>query len=141
MTSLELLAARVAAFALVVALSVAGGFYWGHSSAADACAAKAGKATAKVEKAEDKRDENIDAIAAATAGAVAAAMNDNRAESNESTDRIRTVVVPGPCRAVDPDILRELRAAADDANAALGIRVRPVPSGPGAAGPGSAPVP
>jgi hypothetical protein len=115
--------------AAVLLASVGGGYWWGHTAAATSCKAKAGAATTKVEKVEDRRDENIDKIAAATAGAVAAALNENRGSTDESTERIRTVVVPGACRAVDPGILRELRAARDDANAALGIGVRPGASG------------
>lgn len=135
MTRLELWATRLAGTALVLALVFAWGYWLGSSAAKDACAAKAGTAAAKVEKAEDRRDVNIDAIASATAGAVAAAMNDNRATSNDSSEKIRTVVVPGPCRAVDPSILLELRTAADSANAALGIGVRPGAAGPGPAHP------
>lgn len=114
---------------LVLAAAVGGGYWWGHSSASTACQARAGSAAGKVEASEDRRDENIDAIAAATAGAVAAALNDNRGTTDESTARIRTVVVPGDCRAVDPVIVRELRAAADDANAALRAGLRPDAAG------------
>jgi hypothetical protein len=119
--------AQYRALALVLALCLFGGgmYWWGGNNARNACAAANGKASAKVEKAEDKRDANIEAIAAATASAVAAELNQNRNEGNESIERIRTVYVRPECRAVDPDILRELRQARDDANAALGISVRP----------------
>jgi len=113
-----------------------GGGYWrGNVAASDACEAEKGRAAVKVEAAEDDRDANIEAIATAAATATAAAMNENRGATNESSERIRTVVVPGACRAVDPAILRELREARDDANAALGIGVRPDPAGTDPANP------
>ena len=113
-----------------------GGGYWrGNVAASDACAADKLDVVTKVESTEDTRDENIEAIATAAATATAAAMNQNRGSTNESSERIRTVVVPGACRAVDPAILFELRAARDDANAALGIGVRPVAAGADPANP------
>jgi len=115
--------------------ALGGGYWWGHSAAAASCAARAGKASAKIEQAEDRRDANIEAIATATGASVAAALSANRGSTDESTERIRTVVVPGACAAVDPDILRELRAARDDANAALGVGVRPASSGASASHP------
>jgi len=108
----------------VVLGSVGGGYWWGHTAAATTCKARAGGAAAKVERVEDQRDAAIDKVAAATASAVAAALNQNRGSTDESVERIRTVVVPADCRAVDPDVLRELRAARDDANAALGSGLR-----------------
>lgn len=115
--------------AAVLLSAVGGGYWWGHTAAANSCAAKAGKAGAKVEAAEDRRDANIDAIASATAGAVAAALTQNRSSTDESVERIRTVVVPGACSAVDPAIVRELRDARDGINAALGVGVRLDPAG------------
>lgn len=116
--------------------AAAGGGYWrGHVAATNACSANAAKEIGRVEAAEDRRDENIEAIATAAATATAAAMNENRGATNESSERIRTVVVPGPCRAVDPAILLELRQARDDANAALGVGVRPVAPGTAPADP------
>lgn len=110
--------------------SAAGVGYWrGHAAATDACVADAAKVAGKVEAAEDKRDTNVEAIATAAATAAAAALNENRGATHESVERIRTVYVPADCRAVDPDILRELRAARDGANAALGIGVRPSAAG------------
>lgn len=109
----------------VMALSIGGGYRLGHTAATTSCAAKAGKAAAKVEAAEDRRDANIDAIGATTATGVAGALNQNRGTTDDSVERIRTIVVPGDCRAVDPGIVRELRAARDDANAALGVGLRP----------------
>jgi hypothetical protein len=121
---------------LVALLAYGGGMYWwGGSNARNACAAANGKASAKVEQTEDKRDANIEEIATAAARATAAELNLNRGQTDESTDRIRTVVVPGACRTVDPGIVRELRQARDDANAALGIRMRPGATEPAATDP------
>lgn len=121
--------------AAVLLGSVGGGYWWGHTAAATTCQAKAGGAAAKVERIEDRRDAVIDQVAAATAGAVAAALNQNRGSTDESVERIRTVVVPADCRAVDPDVLRELRAARDDANAALRSGLRPGAAGAAPADP------
>ena len=107
-----------------------GGGYWrGNVAASDACKAEKLDVVTKVESTEDARDANIEAIATAAATATAAAMNENRGATNESSERIRTIVVPGACRAVDPAILLELRQARDDANAALGVGVRPDAAG------------
>ena len=114
---------------LAVVGAFGGGFLYGKSVEKDACIADAAKAAGKVEAAEDKRDENIEAIATAAATAAAAAMNDNRGTTYESVERIRTVEVPADCRRVDPVVLRELRAARDGANAALGVGVRPGAAG------------
>ena len=114
---------------LAIVGACGGSFMYGRSVEADKCEADKGRAVVKVEAAEDTRDEKIEAIATAAATATAAAMNANRGTTNESTERIRTVVVPGACRAVDPAILRELREARDDANAALGVGVRPDAAG------------
>lgn len=102
-----------------------GSFLYGKSVGADKCEADKGRAVVKAEAAEDTRDDHIEAIATAAATATAAAMNQNRGATNESSERIRTVVVPADCRRVDPVILSELRAARDGANAALGVGVRP----------------
>lgn len=119
--------------------AAAGGGYWrGHVAATNACAANAAKEVGKVEAAEDRRDENIEAIATAAATAAAAALNENRGTTYESVERIRTVEVPADCRRVDPVVLRELRAARDGANAALGVGVRPVAAGTDPADPGRA---
>lgn len=106
---------------LVALLAYGGGMYWwGGSNARNACAAKAGKASAKIEAREDRRDQAVDAIGAETDKAVNTEQNLNRSRTDESAHRIRTVVVPGNCRAVDPAVVRELQQAADDANATLG---------------------
>lgn len=117
---------------VVLALAVCGGYWWGHTAAATSCAAKAGAAGARVERAEDRRDANVEAIATATAAAVAATITENRGSTDESTERIRTVVVPGACRRADPVVVRELRAARDDVNAAIraGLRLEPTGADP-----------
>lgn len=115
-----------------------GSFLYGKSVEADACEAAKGRAVVKTEAAEDRRDENIEAIATAAATAAAAALNENRGTTYESVERIRTVEVPADCRRVDPVVLRELRAARDGANAALGVGVRPVAAGTDPADPGRA---
>lgn len=114
---------------LAIGGAAGGGYWFGHSVASDACIAKAAEDAGKVEAAEDKRDTNIEAIATAAASAAAAAMNENRGSTYESVERIRTVEVPADCRRVDPVVLRELRAARDGANAALGVGVRPGAAG------------
>ncbi len=125
------------ALALVLALGLFGGgmYWWGGNNARNACAAANGKASAKVEEAEDKRDANIENIATATANAVAAELNRNRGQSDERSERIRIVEVPGACRNIDPAIVRELRQAADGINATLGIGVRSDTPGTSAANP------
>jgi hypothetical protein len=131
-------AAMVAAvLAAVLALGLFGGgmYWWGNSNGRNGCAAANGKANAKIEKAEDKRDLAIDGIAAATAEAVAQELNRNRGLSDERSERIRTVEVPGNCRAVDPVIVRELRQARDGVNAALGVGLRPSSTEPDPANP------
>ena len=125
----------ILAVVLAIGCSGGGGFLYGRSVEADACEAEKGKAVVKVEAAEDTRDEKIEAIATAAATATAAAMNANRGSTNESSERIRTVVVPGACRAVDPSILFELRASRDDANAALGAGLRSAAAGTDPANP------
>ena len=114
---------------VVLILAVGGGYRWGSTAAATSCQAKAGTAKAKVEGVEDARDEAIDKIGADTSSASSAALNQNRGDTDESIERIRTVLVPGDCVAVDPGIVRELRAARDDANAALGVGLRPGAAG------------
>ena len=124
---------------LLLGGSVTGGYVWGARNAAALCAASNAKATGKIEKAEDQRDANVDAIGASTSAQVASEVNQNRGSTDESAERIRTVYVRGDCRDVDPGILRELRAARDDANAALGIGVRPVAAGSASADSGHGP--
>lgn len=113
----------------LVALALLGAsFAAGYRVRGSMCEAAAGKNAAKVEKAEDRRDENIEAIAGATASAVAGALAQNTGDTHESEARIIRVPVAGACRDVPDPILRELRAARDDANAALGVRVRSAPT-------------
>lgn len=125
----------ILAGALAFGGACGGSFLYGKSVGADKCEADKGRTVAKAEAVEDTRDDRIEAIATAAATATAAAMNQNRGATNESSERIRTVVVPADCRRVDPAILRELREARDDANAALGVGVRPDAAGAATANP------
>lgn len=129
--------AQYRALAFVLALGLFGGgmYWWGGSNARNACAAANGKAAARVEKVEDKRDLAVEAIAIATAEAVAVELNRNRGATDERSEKIRTVYVRAECRAVDPAVLQELRQARDDANAALGVSVRSSATGATAANP------
>lgn len=137
MTPIALIPVQYRALAIVLALVLFGGgmYWWGGNNARNACAAKQGKASAKVEKAEDKRDEQVEKIATATATAVARELAMAKGETNESADRIRVVEVPIACRSVDPGIVRELRQARADANAALGVRLRSGSTEPAATDP------
>lgn len=131
---LQVAAGKWAIVAVLLVSCVGGGYVWGSRAAATKCAARNGNAAAKVETREDKRDLNIDAIGTAVSTAVSTAMAQNKGGSDESAERIRTVVVPADCRVVDPGIVRELRAASDDVNAALGVRLRPGATGAAASG-------
>lgn len=117
------------------ALLVFGGYRWGARATADHFQAATGKTLEQAIVAANKVSVAVDRIGADTTHAIAAAVNDNRGSTDESTERIRTVVVPGDCRAVPADIVRELAAARDDANAALRAGVRPGATGPAAAHP------
>lgn len=110
---------------LALAGSVFGGYQWGASSERDACAAAAGGQAAKAEGIEDGRDASVDAIGSATSAAVNAAGNQTREAAHESAERVRTVVVPGPCRVVDPVVVRETRAAVERINAKVRGGLRP----------------
>jgi hypothetical protein len=116
------------AVAVALALSLGGGYWWGHAAATTACAAKAGKAVVKVEAIEDKRDAAIDAIGAHSRATTDVALNSNKEATDESAERIRRVPVSPAC-VVPGDVVRELDAARDAANAALRGGVRP--GGPG----------
>jgi hypothetical protein len=121
--------------AAVLLSSGGGGYWWGHTAAATSCKAAAIKPLTKAANAGARRDAHVDAIGQASAAATDAALNRNRNATDESAQRIRTVVVPGPCRLVDPGILRELRNARDGTNAALGVGVRQGAAGAGAVHP------
>lgn len=119
---------------VVLSLALAGGGYWfGCKTTADHFKAATGTSLEAAIKAGNRKGGAIDAIGSATAQTTAAAVNDNRGSTDESVARIRTIVVPGPCGDVPAPILRELRAARDDANAALGAGLRPGAAQPGAA--------
>ena len=106
-------------------VSITSAFFYGQHVANAEHGAKQGVIAASVEAKEDKRDVAIDAIGTAAREGVLAALNENRNLGNERTERIRTVVVPSDCRAVNPAILRELSAAGNDINAALRSGLRP----------------
>ena len=130
--------AILAALLLWIASAV-GSFFWGRHVEGNARDAAAKAAGDKIEAVEDKRDTNVDAIGAAVAAGVAAALNENGSTTHESAERIRTVLVPGTCRDVDPGIVRELAQATDDANTTLRVGLRSAASRAAAADPGDAP--
>src|SRR5690606_26396006 len=121
--------------AVLLLATGSGGYWWGHRTAASSCAAKAGAAAAKAERAEDQRDEAIDGIGAATVAGRSAAEGETRSATHASVERIRTVVVPGDCRAVDPVVLRELDEGRERVNAKIrsGLRQRAAGADPAAA--------
>jgi hypothetical protein len=111
---------------IVSVLQIGGGYWWGHTAATDHAKAKSGTALDRAVVGANAKGAAIDKIGSDTSHATAAAVNDNRGSTDESTARIRTVVVDGPCRDVPPAIVRELDTARDDANTALrtGLRSR-----------------
>jgi hypothetical protein len=113
----------------VVILSLAlagGGFWYGCRVTTDHWKAATGKTLEEAVKDSNARGAAIDKIGSDTSHATAAAVNDNRGSTDESTARIRTVVLDGPCRDVPAVIVHELDSARDDANTALraGLRSR-----------------
>lgn len=130
--------AILAALLLWIA-TAAGSFFWGRHVEGNARDAAAKTAGDKVERAEDKRDANVDAIGAAVAAGVAAALNENGSSTHESAERIRTVFVPSSCRDVDPVVVRELAQATDDANTTLRVGLRSAASRAAAGNPSDAP--
>lgn len=112
---------------LVVGLLVlvGGGYWWGATNASAACGNDAGKQANRAEAAEDARDSAVDAVGERTRAATNAAYNDTRGTADERAQRIRTVVVPGDCRAVDPAIVRELDDARERINAKIRGDLRP----------------
>ena len=125
---------------VVLSLALVGGGYWfGCRTTADHFKAATGKSLEQAIADANKVGAAVDKIGADTAKTTGAAINDNRGSTDESTARIRTIVVPGDCRAVDPGIVRELDAARSEANAALGAGLRPGAAGAAATDPGHAP--
>lgn len=106
--------------------TVAGGGFIGHRMASNACKASAGVVLAENKGAQDARDASIDTIGAQTAAGRDAAAHDTRSATHASAERIRTVVVPGDCRDVDPVVLRETGEGVDRVNAKIrsGLRQR-----------------
>lgn len=124
----------LAALLLLVATTVCG-FFYGQHVGKQACKASAFVDVTASVKSANKTGAAIDGIAAASAVNTAAHLNTNRSATDESAERIRTVVVPGDCRRVDPAVVRELRGARDEANAAIGAGLRQGPAGSAAADP------
>jgi hypothetical protein len=122
--------------ALLLVASFIGGCVHGQRGAKDACVAAAGAALAGAKGAQDTRDAAIDTLGAQTAAGRDAAVNDTRSTAHASAERIRTVVVPGDCRDVDPVVLRETGEAIDRVNAKIrsGVRQRAAGGDPAAAG-------
>lgn len=112
---------------VVLSLALVGGGYWfGCRTTADHFKAATGKTLEQAIADSNAKGAAIDKIGSDTSHATAAAVNDNRGSTDESTARIRTVVVDGPCRDVPAVIVHELDTARDDANGALraGLRSR-----------------
>lgn len=101
-------------------------------------AEQAADAEAQAEAAA-QRQRDAETIGTAVASATAAALHQNAGSSNESVERIRTVVVPAECRDVDAASLHELRTATAAANRTLGDGLRSLAPGTGAGDPGHAP--
>lgn len=106
----------------------------GKSLGKQACAAKAGVLLATTKSVQDQRDATVDSIGTATAKTAQAAANQTRTSTHESIERIRTVVVPGTCRDVDPAIVREHAEAQQRINAKIRSGVRPAAAGTAATG-------
>lgn len=100
--------------------------FGGHRMASNACKAEAGVVVSENKGVQDARDGTIDTIGAQTAAGRDAAVNDTRSTTHASAERIRTVVVPGDCRNVDPVVLQELEAGRERINAKIrdGLRQR-----------------
>lgn len=120
---------------LTLLLTAATGYWLGGRNARNACDADAGRAGVKVESRQDARDLAVDGIGADTDAKTAAAAADTMGSTYESAERIRTVYVPAPCRAVPPGVQLETDEAVDRINGKIRSGVRP---GAADAGPASA---
>lgn len=121
----QVAAGKWATVAVLLVACVGGGYVWGSRAAATKCAAKVGKAAAKIESREDKRDANIEAIGQQTRERVAAAGAETKESGDASAERIRTVYVDADCRAVPADIVREHDDAVERINAKVRGGMRP----------------
>lgn len=119
---------------LLLVIAFIGGCVHGKRGAEQACGNAVGIAGAAIKGAQDARDGAIDAIGAQTTAGRDAALNDTRSTAHASAERIRTVVVPGDCRDVDPVVLRETGEGIDRVNTKIrgGLRQR-APGGDSAA--------
>ncbi|MFO3704411.1 hypothetical protein ACI6Q5_05365 [Xanthomonas codiaei] len=120
--------AILAAVLLFVVTNVGSFFFGKHYGQLDQ-RAKAGNAFASQVADQNKTNTAIDAAGASARAAVSGALNENRSSTHAAIERIRTVVVPGPCRDVDPVLLREAGEAVDRVNAKIRGSVRPGTTG------------
>lgn len=129
----------VLAAVLLLVGSSAASFLYGKSVGRDGLVADQAADVAAQRERDAERQVNVEAIGTAAAAAVAAALNKTAGDANASVERIRTVVVPAECRAVDPASLQELRMGADAANTALRDGLRQLAASPTAGHSGDAP--
>ncbi len=120
---------------VLLAATGLGSCSYGQHLGQQACAAAAGKAIANTKRAQDSRDAAVDTIGTAARAAADAATTETRSNTHAAIERVRTVVVPGPCRDVDPVIVREHDEAQQRIDAKIRSGVRP--AGAGASGRGT----
>lgn len=118
-------------FLVALILTGLGSCSYGKHQGEKSCQAAAGKQLGTTKAAQDARDVAIDAGAGKARADADAAVLDTRINTNESIERIRTVVVSGACRDIDPVIVREHTASQQRINAKIRSGVRP--DGAGAA--------
>jgi hypothetical protein len=115
----------ILAAALLLGLTAWQSYEFGHRNARNECGANAGAAASATESAEDRRDENIDGIGQSARDRAAAAEADTKEAAYAGAEVIRTVVVPGPCRAVPAAVVQEHAGAVDRINAKVRSGLRP----------------
>ncbi|MBB5769114.1 hypothetical protein [Xanthomonas euroxanthea] len=104
---------------LLFVVTNVGAFFFGKHYGKLGQQAKAGSALEGQVASQNKTNAAIDAAGAVARAAVSGALNENRSSTHAAIERIRTVVVPGPCRDVDPILLREAGEAVDRVNAKI----------------------
>jgi hypothetical protein len=124
-------------FLVTLIVTGLGSCSYGKRLGTQACAAKSGVQLASTKAAQDTRDAAIEVIATETTQASDAAAHQTKVNTHESIERIRTVVVPGPCRDIDPVIVREHAESRARINAKIGSGLRPAGAGTTAASPGN----
>ena len=124
---------------LVLVGASTGAFLYGKEVGRDGLIAEQAEDAERTRERDAERATNTEAIATAAGAAVAVALNQNTGATNESMERIRTVVVPGECRDADPVVVSELRAGQVDINAALRGGLRRIAAAAGTGDPGDAP--